>query len=66
MASKEIKTVQLYTPEGERVMAGEIRDSKTIAGVLMAHCRKQAEKASPFEGLSPIQRAKSTFASRGT
>lgn len=49
----------------QRVMAGEIRDSKTIAGVLMAHCKKQSEKASPFESLSPIQRVKGAFASQG-
>ena len=49
----------------QRVLAGEIRDSKTIAGVLMAHCKMQAEKAAPFESLSPIQRTTGAFASQG-
>ncbi|MBR5232216.1 MAG: NUDIX hydrolase [Clostridia bacterium] len=49
----------------QRVMAGEIRDSKTIAGILMAHMKQQHQSAAPFDALSPIQRVKGTFASRG-
>ena len=47
------------------VLAGEIRDSKTIAGLLMAQLLQQEFKIAPFEALSPIQRTKGTFASRG-
>lgn len=47
------------------VMAGEIRDSKTIAGILMAQMKQQELRTAPFEALSPIQRSTGTFASRG-
>lgn len=47
------------------VMAGEIRDSKTIAALLMAQYLQQNVQAAPFETLSPIQRTSGTFASRG-
>lgn len=46
------------------VMAGEIRDSKTIAGLLMAQNLRQEIAAAPYEALSPIQRSTGTFASR--
>lgn len=46
------------------VMSGEVHDSKTIAGILMAHQRYQSLKAAPFDTLSPIQRTTGAFASR--
>ena len=49
----------------QMVMAGEIRDSKTIAGLLMAQMKQQELRTAPFEALSPIQRGTGAFASRG-
>jgi len=47
-----------------RVMAGEIRDSKTAVGLLMAWNLRQGEAAAPFEPLSTIQRAPAAFSSQ--
>jgi len=49
----------------QMVMAGEIRDSKTIAGLLMAQMKYQELRTAPFETLSPIQRSTGAFASQG-
>ena len=46
------------------VMAGEIHDSKTIAGLLMAWNLQKGLAAAPFEPLSTIQRASGAFSSQ--
>ena len=46
------------------VMAGEIHDSKTIAGLLMAWQLRNGEAAAPFDSLSSIKRNTGAFSSR--
>lgn len=46
------------------VMAGEIHDSKTIAGLLMTAMLRQGQAAAPFEPLANIQRATGAFSSQ--
>ena len=48
------------------VMSGEIHDSKTIAGLLMAWSLRVREAAAPFDALSPIQRAPGAFSSQAS
>ena len=47
------------------VMAGEIHDSKTIAGLLMAAQLTNRLAAAPFDQPSPIQRVSGAFSSQG-
>ncbi|MBQ7454982.1 MAG: NUDIX hydrolase [Clostridia bacterium] len=49
-----------------RVMAGEIRDSKTAVGLLMAWQLRNGEAAAPFDSLSTIQRNTGAFSSRAS
>ena len=46
------------------VMSGEIHDSKTIAGLMMAWNLRQQEAAAPYDQPSPIQRGQSAFSSQ--
>lgn len=47
-----------------RIMAGEIRDSKTIAGILMAQQKLSAADHYPLTDPAPIQRTAGAFSSR--
>ena len=47
-----------------KVMEGEIHDSKTIVGLMMAWQLRHAEKAAPFESFTTIKRQTSAFSSR--
>ena len=46
------------------IMAGEIHDSKTIAGLLMAAQLQNRLSALPFDQPSPIQRTAAQFSSQ--
>ena len=46
------------------IMAGEIHDSKTIAGLMMAAQLQNRLSAMPFDQPSPIQRASAPFSSQ--
>lgn len=49
-----------------KVMEGEIHDSKTIVGLMMAWQLHHAENASPFESFTTIQRQTGAFSSRSS
>ena len=49
-----------------KVMEGEIHDSKTIVGLMMAWQLHHAENAAPFESFTTIQRQTGAFSSRSS
>ena len=49
----------------QMVMSGEIHDSKTIAGLLMAAQLQNCAAVAPFDQPAPIQRQSGAFSSRG-